>query len=60
VLATTARWLATSEGFTRHGTAPSAAQMQEPRVSLYYAACYLAFLKVRARPRALPPATCPS
>jgi LysM repeat protein len=37
----TARWLASTEGFSRYGTHPSKGDLEAPQKSLYYCAAYL-------------------
>ncbi|KAF6266068.1 hypothetical protein COO60DRAFT_641663 [Scenedesmus sp. NREL 46B-D3] len=44
MLLSTAQWLAGSKGFDRYGTCPSAADLEQPKACLYYAAAYLSIL----------------
>lgn len=43
VLSSTAQWLASSQGFDKYGT-PTAADLEDPKCSLYFCAAYLAVL----------------
>lgn len=44
VLLSTAQWLASSQGFDRYGSSPTAADLEEPKCCAYYCAAYLSVL----------------
>jgi LysM repeat protein len=44
MLLSTAQWLAGTKGFDRYGSSPTAADLEQPKACLYYAAAYLSIL----------------
>jgi LysM repeat protein len=44
VLLSTAQWLATNQGFDKHGTCLTSKDLQEPKTCVYFAAAYLTLL----------------
>jgi LysM repeat protein len=44
VLLSTAQWLASSQGFDRHGSSLTVEDLQQPKICVYFAAAYLSVL----------------
>eukprot|EP00775_Hariotina_reticulata_P005996 gene5996-6234_t len=44
MLHSTAQWLASSKGFVRYGSSPTASDLEHPKTCLYYCAAYLSCL----------------